>query len=34
VERLRASLPLADADPATYYTGGDTGYLTYSAYQY
>jgi hypothetical protein len=30
VERLRASLPLADADPATYYTG----YLTYSAYQY
>ena len=34
VERLRADLPLAEADPATYYTGGDTGYLTYPSYQY
>lgn len=34
VERLRADLPLAEADEATYYAGGDTGYLTYNAYQY
>lgn len=29
VERLRAGLPLAVPDEATFYTGGDTGYLTY-----
>ncbi|MFF2086815.1 alkene reductase [Nocardia sp. NPDC058176] len=34
VERLRADLPLDEADEATYYTGGDTGYLTYSSYRY
>ncbi|GAA0930513.1 alkene reductase [Pseudonocardia zijingensis] len=34
VERLRADLPLAEADPDTYYQGGDTGYLTYPAYRY
>jgi N-ethylmaleimide reductase len=32
VERFRANLPLAVADPDTYYTGGDDGYLTYPAY--
>jgi N-ethylmaleimide reductase len=32
VERFRADLPLAEADPDTYYTGGDDGYLTYPAY--
>ncbi|UCM89044.1 alkene reductase [Streptomyces marincola] len=34
VERLRAGLPLAPVDEATYYQGGDAGYLTYPAYQY
>ncbi|MGI5226325.1 alkene reductase [Actinoallomurus sp. CA-142502] len=34
VERLRTGLPLAPVDEATYYQGGDAGYLTYSAYQY
>ena len=34
VERLRTGVPLAPVDEATYYQGGDTGYLTYSAYQY
>jgi N-ethylmaleimide reductase len=34
VERLRAGLPLQVSDPATHYTGGDTGYLTYPTYQY
>ncbi|HWC82297.1 MAG TPA: alkene reductase [Pseudonocardiaceae bacterium] len=34
VERLRNALPLAPVDEATYYQGGDTGYLTYPAYQY
>jgi N-ethylmaleimide reductase len=28
-ERLKNSLPLAQADPATYYTGGETGYTDY-----
>ncbi|MEU1279788.1 alkene reductase [Streptomyces sp. NPDC005805] len=32
VERLRAGLPLAADDEATYYQGGDAGYLTYPAY--
>ncbi len=32
VERIRAGLPLAEADPDTYYTGGDDGYLTYPAF--
>ncbi|MFF3579334.1 alkene reductase [Streptomyces mirabilis] len=34
VERLRGGLPIAPVDEATYYQGGDTGYLTYSAHQY
>jgi N-ethylmaleimide reductase len=29
VERIRLGAPLAEADPATYYTGGDQGYLDY-----
>ncbi|RIV40347.1 alkene reductase [Micromonospora radicis] len=32
VERFRSALPLAVADPDTYYTGGDDGYLTYPTY--
>ncbi|MFC8428401.1 alkene reductase [Streptomyces sp. NPDC057253] len=34
VERLRTGLPIAPADEATYFEGGDSGYLTYPAYQY
>ncbi|MBO3744386.1 alkene reductase [Actinoplanes flavus] len=34
VERLRQNLPLADDDQATWYAGGDQGYLTYPAYRY
>ncbi|MFF7132652.1 N-ethylmaleimide reductase [Streptomyces sp. SAI-126] len=34
VERLRTGLPIAPADEATYFQGGDKGYLTYPAYQY
>ncbi|MGA4844037.1 alkene reductase [Streptomyces sp. G45] len=34
VERLRTGLPLAPVDEATYYEGGDAGYLTYPAYQH
>lgn len=34
VERLRTGLPIAPADEATYFEGGDKGYLTYPAYQY
>ncbi|NUK23190.1 alkene reductase [Streptomyces lunaelactis] len=34
VERLRGALPIAPADEATHYQGGDAGYLTYSAHQY
>ncbi|MFE9367112.1 alkene reductase [Streptomyces sp. NPDC006978] len=34
VERLRSNLPIAPVDEATYYQGGDAGYLTYPAYQY
>jgi N-ethylmaleimide reductase len=34
VERLRAGLPVAPVDEATYYQGGDAGYLTYPAYQH
>lgn len=34
VERLRAGLPLAADDQATWYAGGDAGYLTYPAYQH
>ncbi|GAA0648826.1 alkene reductase [Kutzneria viridogrisea] len=33
VERLRTDLPIAPFDEATYYQGGDAGYLTYPAYQ-
>ncbi|MFG1665364.1 alkene reductase [Streptomyces sp. Y7] len=34
VERLRTGLPIAPADEATYFEGGDNGYLTYSSYQH
>ncbi|MFF5567465.1 alkene reductase [Streptomyces sp. NPDC012623] len=34
VERLRTGLPVAPVDVATYYQGGDAGYLTYPAYQH
>ncbi|WP_405057176.1 alkene reductase [Kribbella sp. NBC_01505] len=34
VERLRNNLPLAPADEATFFQGGNDGYLTYPAYQY
>ncbi|MFE9680627.1 alkene reductase [Streptomyces sp. NPDC006285] len=34
VERLRTGAPLAPVDEATYYQGGDAGYLTYPALQY
>ncbi|GAA1677732.1 alkene reductase [Kribbella yunnanensis] len=34
VERLRIGLPLATADEATYFEGGNHGYLTYPAYQH
>ncbi|MEU6536930.1 alkene reductase [Streptomyces sp. NPDC047000] len=34
VERLRIAAPLAPVDDATYFQGGDTGYLTYPAYQH
>ena len=34
VERLRQDLPLAADDEATWYQGGDAGYLTYPAYQH
>lgn len=34
VERLRTGLPIAPADEATHFEGGDNGYLTYSAYQH
>jgi hypothetical protein len=33
VERLRTGVPVAPVDEATYYQGGDAGYLTYPAYQ-
>ncbi|MDG4831879.1 alkene reductase [Solwaraspora sp. WMMD1047] len=34
VERLRQDLPIAETDQQTWYAGGDTGYLTYPAYQH
>lgn len=34
VERLRIGAPLAPVDEATFYQGGDRGYLTYPAYQH
>jgi N-ethylmaleimide reductase len=34
VERLRTGLPIAPVDEATYYQGGDAGYLTYPTYEY
>ena len=34
VERLRLGLPLREADPDTYYQGGEVGYLDYPAYQH
>lgn len=34
VERLRLRLPLAEADPATFYGGGAEGFLDYPAYRH
>ncbi|MER7838636.1 alkene reductase [Streptomyces sp. NPDC096040] len=34
VERLRTGVPIAPVEEATYYQGGDAGYLTYPAYQH
>lgn len=34
VERLRTGLPIAPADEAAYFQGGDAGYLTYPSYQH
>ncbi|MFC8625177.1 alkene reductase [Streptomyces anulatus] len=34
VERMRAGLPIAPEDAATYFQGGDTGYVTYPSYQH
>ncbi|HET9169490.1 MAG TPA: alkene reductase [Actinospica sp.] len=34
VERLRIGAPIAPVDEATYYGGGDAGYLTYPTYQH
>ncbi|MFK0044794.1 alkene reductase [Streptomyces sp. NPDC090741] len=34
VERLRLGLPVAPVDEATFYQGGDAGYLTYPAYRH
>jgi N-ethylmaleimide reductase len=34
VERLRIGLPLAPVEEQTLYQGGDSGYLTYPAYQH
>jgi N-ethylmaleimide reductase len=34
VERLLFNLPLQEADPATFYQGGDQGYITHSSYQH
>ena len=34
VERLRTGAPIAPVDEATFYTGGDNGYLTYPTYQH
>ncbi|SDT30739.1 alkene reductase [Actinoplanes derwentensis] len=34
VERMRAGLPLAPVDAATFYQGGDQGYLTYPTHHY
>ena len=34
VERLRLGLPLAEADPATFYGGEDAGFLDYPAYRH
>lgn len=34
VERFRTGAPLREADPVTYYQGGDKGYVDYTSYQY
>ncbi|WP_405583478.1 alkene reductase [Streptomyces sp. NBC_01190] len=34
VERLRGGLPIAPVDEATYYQGGDAGYLTYPTHRH
>ena len=33
VERFRTGTPVREADPATYYAGGDTGYIDYATHQ-
>ncbi len=33
VERFRTAAPLREADPATYYAGGDQGYIDYTSHQ-
>ena len=33
VDRLRLDLPLASADPATFYTGGSRGFTDYPCYE-
>jgi len=34
VERFRQSLPIAEDDQATWYAGGDNGYITYPTHRY
>lgn len=34
VERLRLGLPLAEADPASFYAGGDEGYVDHAPYEH
>ena len=34
VERFRADLPLQEADPATFYQGGDAGYVSYPHFRH
>ena len=34
VERLRLGLPLAEADPASFYGGGDAGYVDHAPYEH
>lgn len=34
VDRLRLGLPLAEADPATFYGGGAEGYTDFPAYRH
>jgi N-ethylmaleimide reductase len=34
VERFRMGYPLAEGDPSTYYQGGDSGYIDYTAFSW